>query len=93
MQYITFVDWLVIAVYLIVVTGIGLCAVVKIKGTDIYFMGERKFGAMLMIFLSFGSGSHADQAVSVAAKSYRVGVSGICDWQVDRAASRQHQWR
>ena len=33
--------------------------------------------ALMMAFFMFGSGTHSDQAVSVAAKTYRAGASGI----------------
>ncbi len=77
MHSVTLVDWLVIVAYLGVVTLIGLYAARKVKSSASFFISDRKFGKLMMIFLGFGSGSHADQAVSVAAKSYRVGVSGI----------------
>jgi len=55
------IDWAVIIVYLVGIT----------------FIGDRKFGKVMMAFFMFGSGTHSDQAVSVAAKTYRAGASGI----------------
>lgn len=77
MQSVTTIDWLIIVAYLGGVTLIGLHSARKVKSSASFFISNRKFGKLLMIFLGFGSGSHADQAVSVAAKTYRVGVSGI----------------
>jgi len=71
------VDWVVIVVYLLGITLIGFWAVRKVRSTASYFIGDRKFGKVMMAFFMFGSGTHSDQAVSVAAKTYRSGASGI----------------
>jgi len=74
---ITLVDWLVVVLYLLGVTVIGTWAVRKVKDSTSFFISDRKFGSLMMMFFNFGTGTHADQAVSVAAKTYRVGASGI----------------
>jgi len=71
------VDWVVIAVYLLGITFIGLWAVRKVRSSASFFIGDRKFGKVMMAFFMFGSGTHSDQAVSVSAKTYSTGVSGI----------------
>ena len=71
------IDWAVIIVYLVGITFIGLWAVKKVRSAASFFIGDRKFGKVMMAFFMFGSGTHSDQAVSVAAKTYRVGASGI----------------
>ena len=71
------IDWLVIAGYLAGITAIGTWAVRKVKSSTSFFISDRKFGKLLMMFFNFGTGTHSDQAVSVAAKTYRVGASGI----------------
>jgi len=71
------VDWLVIAIYLLGITAIGMWAVRKVKSASTFFIGERKFGKLMMMFFTFGAGTHSDQAVSVAAKTYKSGASGI----------------
>ncbi len=71
------IDWLVIAGYLAGITLIGVWTAKKVKSTTSFFIGDRKFGKIMMMFFTFGAGTHSDQAVSVAAKTYRVGVSGI----------------
>ena len=74
---ISLTDWLVIAFYLLGITFIGSLAAKKVTSSASLFMGERKFGKAMMVFFGFGSGTHSDQAVSVAAKTYAVGASGI----------------
>jgi len=71
------IDWLVIVVYLLGITAIGMWAVRKVKSASTFFIGERKFGKLMMMFFTFGAGTHSDQAVSVAAKTYKSGASGI----------------
>ena len=62
------IDWIVIVVYLLGITFIGLWAVRKVRSSTSFFIGDRKFGKVMMAFFMFGSGTHSDQAVSVAAK-------------------------
>lgn len=71
------IDWLVIVVYLLIITFVGLWAVKKVRSSASFFIGDRKFGKVMMAFFMFGSGTHSDQAVSVASKTYTSGVSGI----------------
>lgn len=72
-----FIDWIVIIVYLVGITLVGLWAVRKVRSSASFFIGDRKFGKVMMAFFMFGSGTHSDQAVSVASKTYTSGVSGI----------------
>ncbi|HIQ21299.1 MAG TPA: hypothetical protein EYH34_08720, partial [Planctomycetes bacterium] len=74
---VTYVDWLVIIVYLVGITVLGTWAVRKVKDSTSFFISDRKFGSWMMIFFNFGTGTHSDQAVSVSAQTYRVGASGI----------------
>ena len=71
------VDWIVIVAYLFGITLIGLWATKKVRSAASFFIGDRKVGKIMMAFLMFGTGTHSDQAVSVAAKTYRSGASGI----------------
>ena len=71
------IDWAVVAVYLIGITIIGIWAAKRVKSAASFFIGDRKFGKWMMLFFMFGAGTHSDQAVSVAAKTYRAGASGI----------------
>lgn len=69
-------DWVVLGMYFLLVTLIGIRAARKIKTSDDFFM-PRKFGKFMMMMFSFGTGTHSDQAVSVASKSFTNGLSGI----------------
>lgn len=70
-------DWFVIAVYLAGVVGLGLWAARWVRSPEDFFMGGRRFRKTFMLFFAFGAGTHTDQAVSVASKTYTVGLSGI----------------
>ena len=69
-------DIVVLLAYLLGVTLIGLWAMRKVHDISDFFM-PRRFGKAMMVLFSFGTGTHADQAVSVASKSYTNGLSGI----------------
>ena len=70
-------DWVALAVYLVGITILGVWMARKVKDRTDFFMGGRRFGKVFMIFFSFGTGTHSDQAVGVAAKTYTAGLSGI----------------
>jgi Na+/proline symporter len=69
-------DILVLVLYLVGITIIGIWAARRIKDIADFFM-PRKFGKVMMITHAFGTGTHSDQAVSVASKSFTNGLSGI----------------
>jgi Na+/proline symporter len=71
------VDLAMLVLYLGGITGLGLWMGHKIRSQADYFVGGRRFGKLLAIFTSFGAGTHSDQAVSVVAKTYGSGMSGI----------------
>jgi Na+/proline symporter len=71
------IDWIVIVIYMFGITAIGLWAVKKVRSSASFFIGDRKFGKVMMASFMFGSGTHSDQAVSVASKTYQTGASGI----------------
>ena len=64
-------------VYLVGITIIGVWMGKTIHNTTDFFVGGRRFGKLLSTFFAFGAGTHSDQAVSVAAKTYKTGMSGI----------------
>jgi Na+/proline symporter len=74
---VSWVDWLVIAIYLVLIAVIGVSAARRVRNSASFFISDRKFGKLMMMFFTFGTGTHSDQAVSVAAKTYRSGASGI----------------
>ena len=69
-------DICVLVFYLIGMVAIGIWSARKIKSSADFFM-PRRFGKAMMIMFSFGTGTHSDQAVSVASKSFTNGLSGI----------------
>ncbi len=71
------IDWVMIVAYLVGITAIGLWATKKVRSSTSFFIGDRKFGKVMMAFFMFGAGTHSDQAVGVAAKTYESGASGI----------------
>jgi Na+/proline symporter len=70
-------DLVVLVGYFIAMTAIGFHAYARVKTQGDYFMGGRRFGKLMMVMFTFGSGTHADTAVGVAAQSFKVGLSGI----------------
>lgn len=74
---ITTLDWIILIGYLCVVAAIGIIAGFKVKDTEHYFLGKRRFGKLLMIGQSFGIGTHAEMPVSLAGAVYTTGMSGI----------------
>lgn len=69
-------DYAVLVGYFIILLVIGFNEARKIKHSGDFFM-PRKFGKIMMIMFSFGTGTHSDQAVGVASKSFTNGMSGI----------------
>ncbi len=69
-------DVFVLGLYLVGITAIGIWAARRIKTIADFFM-PRRFGKVMMITHAFGTGTHSDQAVSVASKSFTNGLSGI----------------
>lgn len=69
-------DVVVLILYLIGITAIGIGAATLVKNMGDFFM-PRKFGKTMLIMHGFGTGTHSDQGVSVAAKTFTNGLSGI----------------
>jgi len=69
-------DVVVVGLYLVGVTVVGIWAARRIRNISDFFM-PRKFGKVMMVTHAFGTGTHSDQAVSVASKSFTNGLSGI----------------
>ncbi len=70
-------DIAAIALYLATIAAVGLLAARRVRSTSEYFLGGRRFGKLLMIGQSLGIGTHADQPVGTAGKSYALGFSGL----------------
>ncbi|UCD53012.1 MAG: sodium:solute symporter family protein [Phycisphaerales bacterium] len=76
------IDWIIIVLYLVGITLIGVWAAKKVHSSSSFFIGNRRFGKVMMAFFMFGAGTHSDQAVGVSAKTYTSGASGIWyQWQ------------
>lgn len=73
----TWIDWAVVAAYLVGITWIGVMAARRVESAANYFISDRHSGYLMMIFFSFGTGTHSDQAVGVASKAFTSGASGI----------------
>jgi len=69
-------DVLVLVVYFTGITFLGVWMARQIRNVSDFIM-PRRFGKAMMIMFAFGTGAHADQAVSVASKTYTNGLSGI----------------
>jgi len=70
-------DLFMICVYFLLVIGIGTVATRRIKNKEDFFLGGRKFGKLVSIFLSFGVGTSSDTAISASRETFRLGMSGI----------------
>ncbi len=69
-------DIVVLVIYFIGITIIGTWAARLIKNMGDFFM-PRRFGKAMIMMHAFGTGTHSDQAVSVASKTFTNGLSGI----------------
>ncbi len=69
-------DIIVLVLYFVGMSLMGLKVAKGIESMSDFFM-PRKASSALMIMHAFGSGTHADQAVGVASKTYTNGLSGI----------------
>lgn len=70
-------DWIILVAYLAIVMTIGALAARRVRGTEQYFLGNRRFGKLIMIAQSFGTGTHAEMPVSLAGAVYAQGFSAI----------------
>ncbi|MGH9836167.1 MAG: sodium:solute symporter family protein [Blastocatellia bacterium] len=70
-------DLAVIIVYLAGITIFGLYVSRRVKDTEGFFMGNRRFGKALMIAQALTTGTRADYAIGVAGASYEIGMAGI----------------
>lgn len=70
-------DWIVLIGYFVFIGAVGLAAGMRVKDTDHYFLGSRRFGKWLMMGQSFGVGTHAEMPVSLAGAVSQHGFSGI----------------
>ncbi len=69
-------DIIVLILYFVGIIWIGIWSAKKIKTMGHYFM-PRNFKKSALIMHAFGTGTHSDQAVGVASKTFTNGLSGI----------------
>jgi len=74
---ITGLDWAVLVAYLVAITAIGLIAGRRVRRSNEYFLGGRRFGPWVMISQSFTVGTHAEMPVALAGAVYGIGASAI----------------
>ncbi len=73
----SYLDLAVILIYFVFLSIVGVSTYQSVKTTGDYFMGNRRFGKLLMIGHAMGTGTHTDQPVTVAGASYSIGLAGI----------------
>ncbi len=70
-------DIVAILFYFLIVVFIGYIANRRIKDKEDFFLGGRKFGKLVSVFLAFGAGTSSDTAITASRETYRTGMSGI----------------
>lgn len=70
------IDLTVLVVYFIGMILIGMWAARLVRNMNDFFM-PRRFGKAMLTMHAFGTGTHSDQAVGVASKTFVSGLSGI----------------
>lgn len=73
----TGIDIAILGGYFSVIAAIGVASARFIRSREDFLMGGRKLGKLRTLLLTLGIGTHADNAVGVAAQSYRLGFAGI----------------
>lgn len=73
----TTLDIIVLLVYFVGITLFGLWLSRRVKNSDGYFRGERKFKWWIMMGQAFGSGTHAEMPVAQAGASFQLGFASI----------------
>jgi Na+/proline symporter len=71
------IDLVVIFLYLVGITYIGLRSSRGVKNSADFFMGGRRFGKLSMMAKAFGVGTRVDHVVAITGASYEVGLSGV----------------
>ena len=77
MNSLSIIDGLIVLFYFVAVLGIGIYARKFSQTQEGFFLGQRRFGKLLSIFLAFGSGTNSDSAIATSRETFRQGLSGI----------------
>lgn len=75
-----FLDYVVLVAYFVLMAGIGIVCMFRVKHQEDYFLGGRSFGKIMQAFAAFGAGTGADNPVTLGRTVYTSGLSGI--WSV-----------
>jgi len=70
------IDLSILVFYLLGITILGVWMARRVRNLSEFIM-PRRFGKLMMVMHAFGTGTHSDQAVGVASKSFSNGLSGI----------------
>ncbi len=70
-------DTLVVVAYFVGITGYGMWLMRKVKNSDGYFRGSRKFNKWVMMAQGFGAGTHAENFVAQTGASFQLGFASI----------------
>jgi Na+/proline symporter len=73
----TSLDYIVLFGYFILITGFGIWISGRIRSSDGYFRGERKFRWWVMIGQAFGVGTHAEMPVAQTGATFSNGFATI----------------
>ena len=71
------VDLIIIFVYLLIILLIAFRAMNRIRNSEDYFLGGRKFNKLVQIFSAFGQATSADTGPSVSTTTMKNGAAGI----------------
>ena len=73
-------DYIVLCGYFLLLIGIGVYCMRRIKHQEDYLMGGRGFGKLLQTFAAFGAGTGSSDPINTARNTYVGGMSGM--WSV-----------
>jgi SSS family solute:Na+ symporter len=73
-------DYIVLFGYFLILIGIGVYCMRRIKHQEDYLMGGRGFGKLLQTFAAFGAGTGSSDPINTARNTYTGGMSGM--WSV-----------
>lgn len=73
-------DYVVLILYFLVMTGIGIWSMLLVKKQEDFFLGSRTFGRLFQAFAAFGAGTGSHDPVTVGRTTFTSGLSGI--WSV-----------
>lgn len=76
----TWPDYVVLSLYFVLILGIGVRAMRRIRSQEDYLLGSRRFGKLLQTFAAFGAGTGSSDPVNTARTVFVGGASGM--WSV-----------